>query len=444
LVTMSRWKQLKRWSLASAEYGLVQIAVQVLAALAGILIIRSMSKSEYALFAIANSMQAASNLLADLGVGIGVRSIGGRVCSDSFRFGQLINTALGVRRRFALFSLGICLPTMGWMLWHNGASVPLMIGLCAVVAIGVIPLLTSSVFSVSPLLHGEYRRLQKLDFGNALLRLLLIGVLALGYMRALFAAAVGVIGNWVQKIFMRRWALEHIDISAPPNPEDRRELISLSIKSLPNTIFFCFQGQVTLLILTFVGGTTGIANVTALGRVAVLFTVFSVTFANVIGPRFARCQEPARLPRLYILCVGGAVIVLLPLFIFAWFLPGVFLWLLGGNYAGLEHEYILVVAASCLTQIAGVMWNLNVSKAWIQMQAFGLIATVLVVQVITAISLDLHQFRNILIFNLVTAATPIPLYILDAWRGLRGFALLPKPTLADSIAEKAKLQVIES
>src|SRR5438067_1971811 len=111
---MSRGKQLMRWGLASAEFGLVQIAVQVLTALAGILIIRSMPKSEYALFAIVNSMQVASNLLADLGIGIGVRSIGGRVWSDPFRFGQLINTALGMRRLFAFFSFGICLPITGW------------------------------------------------------------------------------------------------------------------------------------------------------------------------------------------------------------------------------------------------------------------------------------------------------------------------------------------
>jgi O-antigen/teichoic acid export membrane protein len=441
---MLRGEQLRRWGLASAEFGLVQIAVQVLTALAGILIIRSMPKSEYALFAIVNSMQVASNLLADLGIGIGVRSIGGRVWSDPFRFGQLINTALGMRRLFAFFSLGICLPITGWMLWRNGASISLTIGLCVVAATGIIPLLASSVFSISPLLYGEYRRIQKLDLGNALLRLSLIGALALGHMYAFFAAAVGVVVNWVQKTFMQRWAVEHIDMSAPPNPDDRRELLSLSVKSLPNTVFFCFQGQVTLLILTLVGGTTGIADVTALGRVAMLFTVFSVTFAYVIGPRFARCQESSRLPRLYVLCLAGALLVLLPIFIFAWLLPGVFLWLLGSNYAGLQREYLLVVAASCLTQIAGVMWNLNVSKAWIQVQAFGLIATVLSVQIVAAIFLDLHQFRNILIFNLATAVAPIPMYALDAWRGLRASTHTPKPIRAHSVDDEAKLQSIET
>jgi len=115
-VEILRWEQVRRWSLTLAEFGVAQIAVQALTALAGILIIRSMSKPEYALFAIANSMQTTCNLLADLGIGIGVRSIGGKVWDDPFRFGQLMNTALRLRRKFAICSLGVCLPIASWML----------------------------------------------------------------------------------------------------------------------------------------------------------------------------------------------------------------------------------------------------------------------------------------------------------------------------------------
>src|SRR5213596_2403543 len=272
---------LRRWALVVAEFGMVQAGVLALLAAAGLLIVRTLSKQEYALFAIANSMQTACNSLADLGIGVGVRSIGGRVCNDRLRFGALLNTALGLRRNFALVSFGFCLPVASWMLWHNSATPLQIAGLCVAIVAGVIPLLGSSVWSASQLLHGEYRRIQKIDSGNAALRLALIGVLAIGRMNAFLALLVGVIGNWIQAILLRSWARDHSDPAAPLNAVDRRELLHLSVKSLPNAVFFCFQGQVTLLILTLVGSPTGIADVTALGRVAALFAVFSAAFASV-------------------------------------------------------------------------------------------------------------------------------------------------------------------
>src|SRR5436853_3186932 len=95
------------WSMRIAGFGAVQSVIQLLLAIAGLIIIRALPKSEYALFAIANSMQVACTQLADLGVGIGVRSIGGRVWKDRNRLGQLINTALSLRLKFAIISTAV-------------------------------------------------------------------------------------------------------------------------------------------------------------------------------------------------------------------------------------------------------------------------------------------------------------------------------------------------
>src|SRR5258705_5877471 len=149
----------KYWTRVIGEFGATQSAVQVLTALAGLLIVRSLSKQEYALFAVANSMQTTCNLLADCGIGIGVRAIGGRVWNDRARFGQLLVTALGLRKTFAALSFAISLPIAAWMLWRNGADPWQIAGLSLAIVNGVIPLLGSSVCGVSPQLHGEFRRI---------------------------------------------------------------------------------------------------------------------------------------------------------------------------------------------------------------------------------------------------------------------------------------------
>jgi O-antigen/teichoic acid export membrane protein len=416
---MMRWHRIRKWGSILSEYSAVQVIVQALAALTGLVIIRVMSKPEFALFAIVNLMQGTCNTLADLGIGLGVRSLGGEVWADRFRFGQLMNTALNMRHRFAIASFAICLPITWWMLWKNGAGPIYATALCAAVACSVLPLLNSSVWGASLGLHSEYRRLQKLDVGNASLRFLLIGTSALTRINAWLAAMTGVVGNWVQAFFQKRWAAEKADFTAPPNEDDRRELLQLSLRSLPNTVFFCFQGQITLLILTLVGSPSGIANIAALGRVAALFAVFSATFTNVLIPRFARCQEPAQLTRLYLLLVGGAALIVLPLAAFAVFLPGPFLWLLGGKYASLGAECGWVVGASCISQLCSVLWSLNCSKAWIRVQAIAFIPAVLGAQAVAAMFLDLRQFHDVLILNLIATAAPIPIYLVDSMLGLR-------------------------
>jgi hypothetical protein len=114
-----------------------------------------------------------------------------------------------------------------------------------------------------------------------------------------------------------------------------------------------------------------------------------------------------------------SLLALAPVALAAWIFPQPFLWLLGEKYAGLESECGWVVTTGCIGQILGVMWALNTSKAWIRFQSIGFIPLILASQCIAAYLLDLRQFRDVLIFALVTGSAPFPLYLADAIAGLR-------------------------
>ncbi|MCI0746940.1 MAG: hypothetical protein L0Y58_16175 [Verrucomicrobia subdivision 3 bacterium] len=414
------WPRAKQWSLRLAEFGLVQGLVQLLTAVAGLLIVRTLAKQDYALYAIANSMQTMGSLLADLGIGIGLRSIGGRVWSDPERFGQLLSTAFHLRRRFAIFSLMVTVPFSGWMLWRNGASAPLLIGLCLCVIAGVYPLLGSAVFTSCLQLHGQYRRIQSLDFGNALLRLAVIAGLAMRHLNSLLACGVGVMSNWIQFVFSRRWARKHASIDSIQNQQDRDELVRLSVKTLPNAIFFCFQSQVTILIFTLFGSPNGIADITALGRISALFAVFSAIFTNILAPQFTCCQDSTRLSRLYTALVAGTSAMLGLFVLLTGLFPKPLLWLLGNKYALLEKELTWVVSAGCLAQIAAAMWHLNNCRGWITLTSKLYIPWIILAQAIAVPLLDFTIFFHVIIFSIVIAAAPIPLSAADAVIGLRG------------------------
>jgi flagellar biosynthesis regulator FlbT len=99
------------WIKVLSRFISIQIVVQALSFASGMLLIRSLSKEEYAYFTIANSMQATMNMLADSGISSALSAIGGRVWQDPYRFGQLINTAMQWRRYLAMISVALVSPT---------------------------------------------------------------------------------------------------------------------------------------------------------------------------------------------------------------------------------------------------------------------------------------------------------------------------------------------
>ncbi len=402
-----------------AEFAFVQCWVQLLTAIAGMLVVRTLSKHEYSLYAIANSMQATVGIFANLGIGIGVRSIGGRVWRERERFGQLLNTALRLRHTFAAVSMGVVLPVALWMLRRNGADWPATILLCSVIVAGTLPLLKTGILRVVPELHGEYRRIQMLDLGNAILRAVSIGILALSRMNAVLVASVAVVTHWIAMFVLGRWAREHVDFNASTNADDRRELWRLSVRVFPNTLFYCIQGQVTLLILTLVGNRAEIADVTALGRLSSLMLVFSQAFSSVLVPRFARCRDPDRLPRLYLGLTGATVLSVAPVLLCGWLTPGPLVWLLGGQYRGLEQYFGWAVSATCVTQVVMAMTQLNAVRSWIRIGTIYYAPLTIAVQFLTLTFLDVSHLRGVLVFGFLTSLTGLPTVITDAYLGLR-------------------------
>src|SRR4051794_10468803 len=121
-----------------SSFALVQGVVQIIGFLSGILLVRHLDQREYAYFTIANTMQGTLNVLADIGISIGLVSIGGRVWQDRHRFGQLVNTALGLRRKLGLVSVAAVAPVLYYLLVKNGASVSYSAWLIAAVLFGLV------------------------------------------------------------------------------------------------------------------------------------------------------------------------------------------------------------------------------------------------------------------------------------------------------------------
>ncbi len=400
------------------RFASVQVAVQAIGFASGILLVRRMDQTEYGLFTIANTMQGTLNVLADIGISIGMVSIGGRVWQDARRFGELVSTGLRLRRTLGVASILAITPLLYFMLTKNGASLPYTLLLIGAVLAGLFAQLSLGILEVVPRLRSDVRQIQKIDLSGSISRLIVLVALAFIFLNAGVAALVGAGTLLFQYFLMRRYAAAVIDLHAPENTDDRRAMVGFIRNQAPNAIFYCLQGQITILLISFFAQRAGaVAEVGALGRLAMIFTVLGSLMANIFAPAFARCQEKRRLGVLYAGIVGGVIVFGLCVLGGAWLFPNQFLFVLGPHYSHLQRELLLMVGGATLNMVASTLWALNASRAWIA-GSWLYIPLTLATQIALIPFVDFSTVTGVLIFNLVSAA---PSLLLNIGLSIHGF-----------------------
>ena len=413
------------WARTLSKFVTTQLIVQAVGVASGILLVRVMDQREYAFFTLAFAMQSTMSILADTGVGIGLSSIGGRVWRDPHRFGQLINTALRLRRYLAGAAILIVTPILLWMLTRNGASLGYAGVLALLVLAGLGFQLTTVVLMVVPRLHSQINRVQLLDLLGALARLAVICTAYFLFLNAAVAILATVVSIAVQYILLKRWTPGSIDTSAAESREDRAEITGIIKSQVPNSIFYCLQGQVTVWLIAIFGSTQSIAEVGALGRLGVAFAVVGAVMTSIVLPGFARCQSPQQLRRLYFRIVAAFVLFGLTLLTIARIFPDQLLWILGSKYGHLRNALLLSMGLTALNSVITTMWSLNYTKAWIKYSWLN-IPAVLIVQALLLSVLDISTLEGVLRLGILSLVPTLLLNAVLSYRGLTQGSLLTK------------------
>jgi O-antigen/teichoic acid export membrane protein len=396
----------------------VQAVVQVLGFASGLLLVRSLTQKEYAFFTIANSMQATMSILADSGIGIGLSSIGGKVWQDRQRFGELINTALRLRRYLAVIAVSIVAPLLMWLLISNGASKPYAALITLAVLVALNYQLLVGVLDVVPRLHSQINRVQKLDALLATSRFILLAAAYLIFLDtavAIFISIVGIVGQYA---LLKRWAVDNIVPDAPINGEDKATILGIVKHQAPNGIFYCLQGQLTVWLISVFGNTQNIAEIGALSRLGMIFAVISAVMTSIVLPGFARLHSPVLLRKRYLQIIGVFLLLGSGLIIIAAVFPDLLLWALGSKYAHLRNELLMMMIMSAANALIAAMWSLNATKAWIQYSWLN-IPGVILAQTLLLVLVDISTVQGVLIFGILSL---FPTFVLNLILSYRGFA----------------------
>ena len=353
------------WFKAISITGLAQVIVQAVGFACGILIIRLLPTKEYALYTLANTMLGTMAVLADGGISTGVMSQGGKVWQDNEKLGVVLATGLDLRRKFAFVSLIVSTPILFYLLLHNGASLLMAV----LIVLSLIPAfyaaLSDSLLEIVPKLHQSILPLQKNQVIVGIGRLFISALTLFVFPWTFVAILAGGFPRMFGNIKLRKMTYGFVDKKQKPDSNTRKEILKLVKRILPGSIYFSVSGQITIWLISIFGKATSVAQMGALGRIAMLLSVINVIIATLIIPRFARLIENKKTLFIrFIQIISGLVFLLSIIITFTYLFPNQILWILGKQYIELSHELILTIIGSCLSLIAGVIFGLYTCKGW--------------------------------------------------------------------------------
>ena len=120
----------------------------------------------------------------------------------------------------------------------------------------------------------------------------------------------------------------------------------------------------------------------------------------------------------FVQTVGGLILILAVVDVFAYFVPDPFIWLLGPKYVNMRGLIWLVILSAGVGQVAGAIFGLNMIKGWIP-PAIVTIPIELVTQVVLFMCLDVSKIQNVLLFATLTAVPPMILNTVILIRRIR-------------------------
>lgn len=390
-----------KWVKLIGITGSAQIGIQGIGLLCGILIIRVLPTTEYAFYTLANTMLGTMVMLANAGIPIAVLSEGGKVWQDKIKLGEVLVTGFNFRKKFAIGSLIVGVPILVYLLNRNDASW-ITIGLIILVIVPVFYAQLSDVLlQIAPKLKQDIVPLQKTLLGVNLGRLILLGFTILFFPFSFVALLPSSIPQVLGNLRLRKITAHYVDWDQKPSAIIQKKMTRTVQRVLPEAIYYSISGQITIWLLSIFGSATAIAEIGALGRIAMVINLVSILFATLVIPRFARLGDEFKLLIRRFLQVNLLVFLIFSaIVVFVYLFPSQILWVLGPNYSNLEYELLLAVIGSCLSIFSGITFSLYSSRGWVINPLISIPLSMFTITIAILLT-DVTTLQGVLILNII-------------------------------------------
>ena len=391
---VARLERVRRWTGILSAYFTAQTLTQLLGIAAGLLFVRYMPVGEFALYTLATSVITFFAFVTDLGSTSSLLHFFQKAGQVEGEFGRYVGAVVSLRRWAFLVGAIAVLAAFPASAVAKGFG-PLEVALATIAVLLTVALqIGSSVRILILRLEDRLHQSYVAEGGGAATRLVLaLAMMASSAMKSWLGLLAGAAGTALTLRLARSSA--HPASTAWEAAElrpYRRAVLSYLVPTLPSAVYFSLQGPLVIWLAASFGQTSNIAQVGALGRLGMIVAIFSNLSAVVFLPRLARILDEGLWRRravqfgALLLAIGSALLVL------GWLAPEPLLWILGGNYAALDAELMLVLGSAATMLLAGYTVGLCFSRGWTRAQP-----------ILTAIQLAFHV-GFVFAFDLSTTA----------------------------------------
>ncbi|MDH1532367.1 hypothetical protein N5I15_08250 [Acinetobacter johnsonii] len=377
------------------------VVAQGTAAISGLLLARWLSVEDYAAYTIIIVLMGAITLLTKGGAHLGYTAILGRVWPDMNRVSGAILAVLSIRKLISLIIMPFLILTT-WVLLRNNEVSQLHTNLILIffILFWWADLRTRLVDQVL-YFAKQTTKIQILDTVLSFIRLLCIFILFyFGILNLVTAVFLSVLVALLRIRPILKW----IDLLLPkekvkvPLDSDLIEIKQGVKRQMPVELYTVFQSQLILIVLTLYGTVNEVAGFGALTRInQLLLPVEALTFAFLI-PYFSRSNTiqafKIYFPLVFMTLIPGLVLLNLALFF-----PQLLLWIVGPNYADLNHELIIAVSVAVFLRGTHTAWALLAHRGWVKF-SWVQIPVGLSLCLISPLFLDLSKLSDALLLQL--------------------------------------------
>ncbi len=391
------------WGKLVSITGGSQVVVQIISLVCGLVIIRLLPEKEYAYYTLANTMLGMMIVLSDGGVGVGTMAFGGKVWNNADSLGKVQHTAFSLRKKFGTVSLLVSLPIMSLLLYKNDAPWITIAFIVASIVPAFWSALSDTLYEIPLKLHQEVKLLQKnqllVNLGRFLLTVLLLLVFPFSAVAIIAFGIPRLYGN----VFLRKIAAKYTTETHEVDKVIEKEILKIVSLSFPGLIYYCISGQLNIWLISIFGHTQSIAQLGALGRLAMIFSIVSNIISTVFVPQFARLPNDHKKLFKYF----GSIQLLLIVFSiisvgFVYFFPNPVLWILGKQYSNLQSALFLSVIGVCLNLLVGTTYIIYSARGFV-MSPFRSISVSVGSVIAGIIIFDLSEIRGVLLMNIFVA-----------------------------------------
>jgi O-antigen/teichoic acid export membrane protein len=397
-------ERFREWSTILRDYLLWQPLIQLVGILAGLLLVNLMTTREYAFYTLASAAMTLLALLCDLGITNSLLYFRREAATRNVSFDAYLQAATWLRRGLLAVGAPVFVIVFSILAFRSGFGAAETYASAVVVMAGVWFQMTAAISLLSLRLSGRYREAYGAELAGALARLGTATAMALGSaMYAVLAISGNALGSAVTARAGRRGTRPG---GGPPSAAVRAtriEIVRYVMPLLPSALYFSFQGTLMAFLTAIFGQTRNIAEVGALGRLGLIIGLLAGLIPAVIIPRLAGVVSDRLYRRRYVqfgllLALCGAALALGAR---EW--PGLFLALLGRQYAGLEPELMLTVGAASVGLLGAYCAAINQTRAWVRWEpaALGIFAAT---QIVLIGALPLSTTAGVLRFSLLSGA----------------------------------------